>query len=169
MGCDTLHHVPITGTNILNLLHNNQVVRPIQMFDGKSKVVLPQLRNRWLRNWRNIYLYHRKFLIILVEKLHHILHFTYSKSFYFRIIVLQIFCQPLQGFLSPTVCILTLLQHAANIPIHPEHFFISCINRPLLRYLYPLLDFAKQCRINTKVIRNIFNCLFIYIFNHNLL
>ena len=100
----SMHHIPISCTNIFDLLYQYKIMRPIQMLDGEGE-------------------------IIFVEKLHHILHITYSKSFYFGIIILQIRCQPLQGFLTPTVCFLTLLQQASNIPIHPEQLCHGPLDR----------------------------------------
>jgi hypothetical protein len=103
------------------------------------------------------------------KELYHTLHVAHRKTLYFGIIVLQVHGQALQGFLAPTICILTLLQHTSNIPIHSEHFFVGGINRSLLGNQYPLLDFTKQCRITIEIICQVINCLFICIFSHNLL
>ena len=35
----TLHHIPITGSYILDLFHQDKVICPIQMLDGESKII----------------------------------------------------------------------------------------------------------------------------------
>lgn len=109
MWCDTLHYVPIPDTNILDLLQEYQVMGPAQMFDGKSKIILFQLRNHWLRNWSIRLFHYRKLLIIFIEKLYHALHIAHGATFYLGIIVPQVHSQPLQGLFAPTVGVLALL------------------------------------------------------------
>ena len=36
---NTLHHIPITGSYILDLFHQDNVMCPIQMLDGESKII----------------------------------------------------------------------------------------------------------------------------------
>ena len=36
---NALHHIPIPCANILDLLYQNKIMRPIQILDGKSKII----------------------------------------------------------------------------------------------------------------------------------
>ena len=163
---DALHHIPIACAYVLDLLNQYKIMSPVQMSDGEGEIVVFQLRNRWFRNCGNVTFHHRQFFIVFIIELYHILHIAYREAFDLGIFVLQINSQPLQGFLAPAVCFLALLQHAANIPVHPEHFFIGSIDCPLLSDLQPLFYFAKQCRITAEVIRHalyfLYNCIFIH-------
>lgn len=45
MGRDALNHIPIAGADVLDLLHEDEVVRPRQMLNGEREVVAVKLRN----------------------------------------------------------------------------------------------------------------------------